>query len=104
MCSSLAQYVIELLESLNRSLQSTKATVAEMLDCAKSIKLQLQKMRTDKEFDEILGDVESKIKLLDVDELSVPRTRKPPARFCGLLAEAFQTNSVRTYYRMNILS
>jgi hypothetical protein len=43
---------------------------------------------TDKELDKIFDNVESKIKLLDVDELSVPRTRKPPARFCGL-AEAY---------------
>ena len=102
MCLSMAQHAIEPLESLNRSLQSTKTTVAGMLESAKAVRSQLQRMREESEFDKILGHVESKIKALDLEELSVPRARKPPARFCGL-AEAFQTKSVRKYFRIEYL-
>jgi len=99
MCLTMAQHVIEPLESLNRSLQSATATVAGMLESAKAVKSQLQRMREDAEFDKILNDVESKIKVLDLEELSVPRTRKPPGRFCGL-GEVFQTKSVCKYFRI----
>ena len=35
----------------------------------------------------------------DLDPLTVPRARKPPARLCGQ-AEAFHTTSVETHYRI----
>ena len=50
----------------------------------------------------ILNDIESKIKVLDLEELSVPRARKPPARFGGL-GEVFQTKSVCKYFRIEYL-
>ena len=59
-------------------------------------------MREDAEFDKIFNDVESKIKVLDLEELSVPRARRPPARFCGL-GEVFQTKSVCKYFRIEYL-
>jgi len=93
---------IEPLESLNRSLQSAKATVAGMLESAKAVKSQLQRMREAAEFDKILNDVESKIKVLHLEELSVPRARRSPARFCGV-GEVFQTKSVCKYFRIEYL-
>ena len=102
MCLTMAQRVIEPLESLNRSLQSAKATVAGMLESAKAVKSQLQRMREDAEFDKILHrpNVESKIKVLDLAEL--PRARKPPSRFGGL-GEVFQSKSVCKYFRIEYL-
>ena len=102
MCLTMAQRVIEPLESLNRSLQSAKATVAGMLESAKAVKSQLQRMSKDAEFNKILNNVESKIKVLDIAELSVPRARKPPARFGGL-GEVFQSKSVCKYFRIEYL-
>ena len=98
----MAQRVIEPLESLNRSLQSAKATVAGMLESAKAVKSQLQRMREDAKFDKILNNVESKIKVLDLAELSVPRARKPPPRFGGP-GEAFHSKSVCEYFRIEYL-
>lgn len=73
-----------------------------MLESAKAVKSQLQRLREDAEFDKIFNDVESKIKVLDLEELSVPRARKPPTRFSGL-GEVFQTKSVRKYFRIEYL-
>jgi len=99
-CLSMAQRVIAPLESLNRSLQSTKATVSGMLESAKVVKTELaEKLRDDVEFEKLLSDAELKIKLLELEELSVPRVRKPPARFSGS-GEAFQMTSVRQYFRI----
>ena len=73
-----------------------------MLESAKAVKSQLQRIREAAEFDEILNDVESKIKVLHLEELSVPRARRPPARFCGV-SEVFQTKSVCKYFRIEYL-
>ena len=76
-----------------------------MLGCCslqKAVRSQLQRLREETEFDKILSDVESKIKAFDLDQLSVPRPRRQPARLCGL-AEAFQTNIVCSYFRIEYL-
>jgi len=55
------------------------------------------------EFDKILNDVESKIKVLHLEEPSVPRARRStPARFCGV-GEVFHTKSVCKYFRIEYL-
>ena len=59
-------------------------------------------MREDTGFVKLVNDVESKIKVLDLDELSVPRARKPLTRFCGQ-GEVFQTTSVCKYFRIEYL-
>ena len=59
-------------------------------------------MREAAEFDKILNSVESNIKVLHLKELSVPRARRPPARFCGV-GEVFHTNSVCKYFRIEYL-
>ena len=99
MCLNMAQVVLTPLEALNRSLQSVRMTVAGMLEAAKAVKSQLQEMRQDKKFDEMLTKVEREVEDLDLEPLSVPRARKPPARFCGL-ANAFQANTVTVHYRV----
>jgi len=94
-----AQVVLSALESLNRSLQSARMTVAGMLEAARTVKSQLQEMRQDGKFNELLVKVERQVKELDLEHLSVPRARQPPARFCGL-AEAFHAKSVEVHYRI----
>jgi len=54
-------------------------------------------MRKAAEFDKILNDVESKIKVLHLEELTVPR-----ARFCDV-GEVFQTKRVCKYFRIEYL-
>jgi hypothetical protein len=61
MCLTMAQHHFEPLESLNRSLQSAKAAAVGMLESAKAVRSQLQRMREAAEFDKILNSVESKI-------------------------------------------
>jgi hypothetical protein len=68
-------------------------TVAGMLQAAKTVKRQLQDMRLDANFAELLTKVEREIEAFALDPLVVTRPRKPPACFCGL-ALAFHTTSV----------
>ena len=48
-------------------MQSAKATIAGMLESARAVKSQLQRLREDAEFDKISNDVESKIKVFDLE-------------------------------------
>lgn len=96
---NIAQVVLSALESLNRSLQSARMTVAGMLEAARAVKSQLQEMRQDGKFNELLIKVERQVKELDLKPLSVPRARQPPARFCGS-SEPFHTKSVEVHYRI----
>ena len=70
-----------------------------MLQAAKTVKRQLQDMRLDANFAELLTKVEREIEDFDLDSLVVTRPQKPQARFCGL-ALAFHTTSVEKYYRV----
>lgn len=102
MCLTMAQHVVDPLESLNRSLQSAKMTVAGMLESAKTVRSQLQCLREDSKYDKMFKEAEQMIESLDLKDLSIPRTKKPPARVCGL-AEAFHTQSVPRYFKIEYL-
>lgn len=95
----MAQDVLTPLESVNKSLQSPAMTVAGMPQCVKTVKQHLQDMRANDRFAKLLSKVERQIAEYDLDPLTVPRARKPPARFCGQ-AEAFHTTSAKTHYRI----
>lgn len=99
LCLQLAQHVLEPLESLNKSLQSTTMTVAWMLEAAAAVKSLYESMREDHEFDKIWESFEVYRKKLALEELILPRTRKPPARFCGD-GEAFRSTTVKQHYRI----
>ena len=99
LCLQLAQHVLEPLESLNKSLQSTTMTVAWMLEAAAAVKSQYENMREDDEFDKIWESFEANRKKLALEELGLSRTRKPPVRFCGD-GEAFRATTVKQHYRI----
>jgi len=61
MCFTMAQHVIEPLESLNKSLQSTKMTVAGMLESAKTARSPLQSLQKDGKYGEIFNEAEQMI-------------------------------------------
>jgi len=96
---NMAQAILSPMESLNKCLQSSSMTVAGMLEAVKAVKAQLQAMRPDDVFAQLMTKVERQIVEFDLDPLAVPRARKPPARYSGP-AEAFHTNSVETHYRI----
>ena len=61
LCLNMAQVVLAPLECLNRSLQSTAMTVAGMLKAAETVKNQLQQMRANDNFGDLLSKVEKLI-------------------------------------------
>ena len=77
-------------------------TVAGMLQSAKTFRSQLQSLREDSKYDAIFKEAEQMIQSLDLEELSIPRTKKPPARFSGL-AEAFHTKNVPKHFKIEYL-
>jgi hypothetical protein len=74
-------------------------TVAWMLEAAAAVKSLYESMREDHEFDKIWESFEVYRKKLALEELILPRTRKPPARFCGD-GEAFRSTTVKQHYRI----
>ena len=96
----MAQDVLSPLDSVNRSLQSPAMTVAGMLQCVKTVKQHLQSKRPNDRFAKLLSEVERQIAEYELDPLTVPRARKPPAHFCGQV-QAFHTTSVETHYRID---
>jgi hypothetical protein len=80
------------LEQLNTSLQSTKATVSGMLEAVRVITQQLHDMRTDDAFRDTMEKVNVMIREHQLEPISIPRQRRPPARLSGpALAHQFAT-------------
>ena len=99
MSLTVARNVIEPLESLNRSVQSERMTVAGMIEATRTVKTHLQNIREEIKFDEVFAAVESTVKELELEALSLPRRRRPPARYTGP-AEEYQPNNTREYFRV----
>ena len=94
---NMALLVLEPLESLNRSLQSRATTVAGMLQAVQLVIESLQSLRCEKVFDDLLDSVNKRVNDLDLDEVTIPRQRRPPARVTGA-ASAFQASSISQHY------
>ena len=71
------------LEQLNRSLQSTSATVSGMLQAIEQTLSDLRDLRTDSAFDALLNKAMKLIEELELDHIELPRARRPPARLTG---------------------
>jgi hypothetical protein len=95
----MAKDIIEPLETLNRSLQSVRMTVAGMLEAVDVLNHQLLAFRTVSHFDEIFEDIEIQIARLDLEPVRLPRARQPPKRFSGP-AEAFHPKTAREQLRI----
>jgi Domain of unknown function (DUF4371)/hAT family C-terminal dimerisation region len=95
----MAKDIIEPLETLNRSLQSARMTVAGMLEAIDVLKHQLLAFRTVNHFDEIFEGIEVQIAQLDLEPVRLPRARQPPKRFSGP-ADAFHPKTAREQLRI----
>lgn len=98
MCLAMAVDVLSPLECLNKALQSVSMTVAGMLESAKKVKACLLELRTADHFSGILVDTIRQIEDLQLEELHMPRARRPPKRLTGQ-AEAYSPQSVEEYYQ-----
>ena len=74
------------LEQLNKSLQSTKATVSGMLEAVNIVIRQLNAMRTEESFSAVFLKVSKVIEENHLEPISLPRQRRPPARLSGSAA------------------
>ena len=68
----MAKDIIEPLETLNRSLQSARMTVAGMLESVDVLNHQLLSFRTVSHFDEIFEEIEVKVAELVLEPLRLP--------------------------------
>ena len=77
----MALKVFGLLEMLNRSLQARYQTVSGMLAAVDETLCGLRNLHTDEKFNQLLSDTSEIISELDLEEMQVPRQRKPPSRY-----------------------
>jgi len=95
---NMALEVFSLLETLNRSLQSTYQTVAGMCAAVLEVIEGLTALRNEEEFDRLLQAVCATATYLDLEAIMVPRQRKTTRRFTGA-AEAHVATTVANHYR-----
>ena len=86
------------LEMLNRSLQARYQTVSGMLEAVSETLSSLRYLRDDIAFEQLITDTEQVIAENKLEELKVPRQRKPPQRYTGD-AIAHVATTVCEYYR-----
>jgi hypothetical protein len=75
------------LEMLNRTLKSKAETVAGMMKCINLVANERLQPRYDNKFVELVSKCNVDAELMGLKSLTVPRVRKPPARF-KITAEA----------------
>lgn len=89
----IALKILHPLELLNCSLQSRSMTVAGMMTPVNEVVSHLQSLRCQAEFNTLLECVNGVIRDRDLEPISVPRQRRPPARLTGG-ADAYEATSV----------
>ena len=93
----LAADVIGQLETLNSSLQSRKMTMSGMRAAIDAVIKSLEVKRTPEHFQELKAQAIMKQSEFDLDEMQVPRARKPPARLTGP-SSAHHPTSIDQYF------
>lgn len=91
--------VLQLLEQLNKSLQSRVCTVSGMLEVIETVVEGLQGIRSNEQFENIFNEAMDFISKYDLTSPSLPRKRQPPARYSGP-AQAFNADSIEQHYRI----
>ena len=91
--------IIQCLEMFNKSLQSSHATINGMLNSVSLVKNELESLRTNEAFANILKESEEKIAELNLSELKMPRKRKMPKRYEDSEQNKIYENSVEDMYR-----
>jgi hypothetical protein len=79
----MAVAVLHPIEMLNRRLQSKTETVSGMMECVQLVATELSLLRSDTKFDELLTKCNLDAAQYGLKPLTVPRFRRPPARFTG---------------------
>ncbi len=93
-----ALLIFSILEQLNKSLQARNANVSGMIDSVRLIVAQLQSMRNNEKFSDVITDASDLIADLDLEPIVLPRQRKPPSRFNGP-AHAYAAATAEEYHR-----
>ena len=95
---AMALHIFTPLETLNRALQSTYQTVSGMMQAVNEVKSELTAMREPSAFDSILESAVQQQQSMDLDEIVVPRQRRPPRRLTGP-ATSHVAETINDYYR-----
>lgn len=91
--------VLQPIETLNKSLQARTMTVAGMLQAVNVVLSELQYMRNERVFDNLLSSAQELITELEIEELSVPRRRQLPARLAGGAAAQYVPTSIAEHFQ-----
>lgn len=75
--------ILQCLEGFNKTLQGKKQTVDGMLSSARIVKEELNALRTEDVFNNIVIQVEADIERMNLEPLVLPRRRKVPRKFGG---------------------
>jgi hypothetical protein len=94
----LALPALQLLETLNKSLQDSSTCVSGMLQAVNAVQSQLDVMRNDDYFSQLFDRVLHLINEHDLDDIKMPRRKQPPLRFTGTGA-AHHSTDVLDHYR-----
>jgi len=96
---NMALKVFSFLEQLNRCLQAKTVTISGIVDAVRVVKSQPESMSTTQAFDTLFNASLETAKRLNLDDLDVPRKRRPPARYTGP-AEAHNPPTAKDHYRV----
>ena len=78
-----ASPILEILESLNRSLQSSSVHVDGMMNSVRLVKSKIINLRTTKKFAYIFKEAQKMSENLGLEHINCPRKRKVPRRYQG---------------------
>ena len=76
-----ASPILEILESLNRSLQTSSVHVDGMMNSVRLVKSEIINIRTTKKFADIFKEAQKMIENLGLEYINFPRKRKAPRRY-----------------------
>jgi hypothetical protein len=99
----MALTVFQPLEQLNKSMQSSTASVSGLLASVEIIKTDLNCLRRPDVFTTLLHSVETMAQELDLEPLTLPRKHRVPKRLSGPAAE-YQPETVEEHFRKEYFS
>jgi len=95
---NMALIIFSILEHLNRSLQSKSVTVSGMIEAIGVVKTELASMRTEETFSNMFCGSSAASGRLQLNDIELPRRRRPPARYTGA-AVAYSSSTAEEHYR-----
>ena len=95
---NMALIIFSILEHLNRSLQSKSITVSGMIKAIGVVKTELASMRTEETFSNMFCSSSAASGRLQLNDIELPRRRRPPARYTGA-ADAYSPSTAEEHYR-----